>query len=74
MIKKELIEVLSQVDDDVDVYFYDHPYDQYYLINKAYFDGSRIVLSEECDHDLMMTCEKKQDWTTSNDFGPPFVV
>ena len=50
MTKKELIKILSQVDDN------------------------RIVLSEECDDDLMITCEKKQDWTTSNDFGPPFVV
>ena len=47
MTKKELIEVLDNISDNAEIYFYDFPYNQYYLIDIAYFDGNKVVLEEQ---------------------------
>lgn len=47
MTKKELIKILSNVPDDAEIYFYDFPYNQYYMIDRAYYDGHSIILKEQ---------------------------
>ena len=47
MTKRELIEALSNAPDDAEIYFYDFPYNQYYLVDIAYFDGDKVVLEEQ---------------------------